>query len=108
MFLRRVENTVGKENGKKLSKQVENTVGKGEIARYEEFLLFPQCFQKACFPEASKDVIVWEWVNPLPHIPILGSSYSAANKGMIAKIWTNRDTINCLSSKHCWKRRNCS
>ena len=47
----------------KLSKQVENSVGKGEIARYEQFLLFPQCFQKACFPEASKGVIVWEWVN---------------------------------------------
>ena len=27
---------------------VENTVGKGEIARYEQFLLFPQCFQKTC------------------------------------------------------------
>ena len=24
---------------------MENTVGKGEIARYEQFLLFPQCFQ---------------------------------------------------------------
>ena len=34
------------ENGKKFSKWVENTVGKGEIARYEQFLLFPQCFQK--------------------------------------------------------------
>ena len=44
-------------------KQVENTVGKGKIARYEQFLLFPQCFQKAFFPEASKGVIVWEWVN---------------------------------------------
>ena len=33
-------------NGRKLSKWVENTVGKGEIARYEQFLLFPQCFQK--------------------------------------------------------------
>ena len=50
------------ENGRKLSKWVENTVGKGEIARYEQFLLFPQCFQKACFPGASKGVIVWEWV----------------------------------------------
>ena len=49
-------------NGRKLSKRVENTVGKGEIARYEQFLLFPQCFQKACFPGASKRVIVWEWV----------------------------------------------
>ena len=44
------------------SKWVKNTVGKGEIARYEQFLLFPQCFQKACFPGASKGVIVWEWV----------------------------------------------
>ena len=36
------------ENGWKFSKKVENTVVKGEIARYEQFLLFPQCFQKAC------------------------------------------------------------
>ena len=35
------------ENGIKLFKRVENTVEKGEIARYEQFLLFPQCFQKA-------------------------------------------------------------
>ena len=29
-------------------KRVENTVGKGEIGRYEQFLLFPRCFQKIC------------------------------------------------------------
>ena len=34
------------ENDRKFSKWVENTVGKGEIFRYEQFLLFPQCFQK--------------------------------------------------------------
>ena len=44
------------ENSRKFSKQVENTVGEGEIARYEQFLLFPQCFQQACFPWASKGV----------------------------------------------------
>ena len=49
--------------GENLSKRVENTMGKGEIAHYEQFLLFPQCFQKACFPGASKGVIVWEWLN---------------------------------------------
>ena len=54
------------ENSTKFSKWVENTVGKGEIACYEQFLLFPQCFQQACFPGASKGAIVWEWVNPLP------------------------------------------
>ena len=38
------------EDSRKFSKRVENTVGKGEIAR----------FQKPCFLEASKGVIVWE------------------------------------------------
>ena len=32
--------------GLKFYKRVENIVGKGEIARYEQFLRFPQCFQK--------------------------------------------------------------
>ena len=50
-------------NSRKFSKLVENTVGKGEIARYERFLLFQQCFQMACFAGASKSVIVWERVN---------------------------------------------
>ena len=31
--------------------------------------------------------------NPLPDMPILGSSNSAANKDMISKIWTDGDTI---------------
>ena len=48
------------ENGRKLSEQVENTLGNGNIARYEQFLLFQQCFQKASFPGASQGAIVWE------------------------------------------------
>ena len=32
----------------KFSKKVENTVGKGKIAHYKQFLLSPQCFQKSC------------------------------------------------------------
>ena len=28
-------------------------------------------------------------INPLPYMPILGSSNSAANKDMMSKIWTN-------------------
>ena len=43
------------------------TLGKGEIARYKQFLLFPRCFQKACFLGASKGVIVLEWVNRKCH-----------------------------------------
>ena len=50
------DNLKFEENCRKLFKPVENTVGKGEIARYEQFLLFPQCFQKfsACFPGHQK------------------------------------------------------
>ena len=40
--------------GIKLSDSVENIVGKGEIARYEQFLLFPQCFQKLSVADVSK------------------------------------------------------
>ena len=36
------------ENGTKFSEWLENTVGKSEIAHYEQFLLFPQYFQKSC------------------------------------------------------------
>ena len=34
---------------------VENIVGKEEIARYKQFLLFPQCFQKL----SVDDVLEW-------------------------------------------------
>ena len=46
-------------------------MGKEKNARYEQFLLFPQCFQKACFPGASKGVIVWEWVNHFDNTDLL-------------------------------------
>ena len=50
------------ETGRKFSKRKENTVGKGEIAPYEQFLLFPQCFQKNCTADTSKPGLVWESV----------------------------------------------
>ena len=45
--------------------RIENIVEKGENAGYRHFLLFPQCFEKASFPDTSKVVTVWEWVNAL-------------------------------------------
>ena len=50
-------------NGGKLSRQVENTVGKREIARYEQFLLFPRCFHKTCTVDTLKPGLVWERFN---------------------------------------------
>ena len=41
------------EKGRMLSKRVENTVGKGELARYKQFLLFP-VFSKGSFPRGIK------------------------------------------------------
>ena len=38
------------------------TVGKGEIARHEQFLLFPQCFQKICAADIYKPGLVLERV----------------------------------------------
>ena len=36
------------ETGREFSKWIENTPGKAEIAHYEQFLFFPECFQKTC------------------------------------------------------------
>ena len=80
-------------NGRSLSKQVENTVGKGEIAHNEQFLLFPQCFQETCFPGVLKGVTMWEWVNSFPHKPWFLRFYVSAVQ---------------VFRKHCGKRRNCS
>ena len=41
---------------------VEKHCGKRRNCLYKQFLLFPQCFQRVSFLDASKGVIVWEWV----------------------------------------------
>ena len=45
-------------NGVQLSDWVKNIVGKEEIARNEQFLLFPQCFQKLAVVDVSKWVFM--------------------------------------------------
>ena len=47
------------ENARKFSTRVENSVGKGEIDRHEQFLLFPHCFQKTCTTDTYKPGLVW-------------------------------------------------
>ena len=49
--------------GRKFSDRVKNTMGKGEIARYEHFLFYPQCFQKTCTANTLRPGLVWEKVN---------------------------------------------
>ena len=50
------------ENDESVFKWVEKTVGKVETARYEQFLLFPQCCQKTCTADTDKPGLVWERV----------------------------------------------
>ena len=49
--------------GIQLSDWVENIVGKGEIARYEQLVLFPQCFQKLIVADVSKWVSLEKRLN---------------------------------------------
>ena len=47
-------------NGRKFFKRVEKTVGKGEIAGFEEFLLLPQRFQKTCRADRKNQGLFWK------------------------------------------------
>ena len=57
--------------GIQFSDIVENIAGKGEIARYEQFLLFPQCFQRLSVFDAfkrslwSKGLMPWRKETPI-------------------------------------------
>ena len=50
------------EDGIKFSKQVENTVGKGEIAHNEQFLLFPTVFSEDLYCRHANPGLVLERV----------------------------------------------
>ena len=89
--------------------KVVNVVWNGENDGYQLFLLFPQCFEMTSIPRALRVCFFVvkgsEYtLNPLPHMPILGSSNLAANENMMSKIRINGVQL-LLSRKHCWKRR---
>ena len=90
------------ENTRKFSKRVENTVVKGEIAHYEQFLLFPQCFQKACFPGESQGVIVWEWVKCCYWILFLVFQ-NFLLPDIICNPWSHKPNLKQLWERSLWK-----
>ena len=61
--------------GIQLSDWVENIVGKGEIARYQQFLLFPHCFQKLSYADASKWLSTEYRVNSLGPIMVVSDAH---------------------------------
>ena len=89
---------------KEFYKWVQNAEGKGEIARYEQFLLFPQCFLKTCRPTADtlRPGLVWERVNnPEKKKKLLEN---ILEKGVNAGFNVSEAQV---FRKHCGKRRNC-
>ena len=56
------------ENGRKFFKRIENNVGKGEIARNEQFLFFQQSFQKTYTTDMWKPGFFWERVKEIEFI----------------------------------------
>ena len=54
------------------------TLGKGENADYQHFLLYPQCFPKPSLLWLLKVGIAWERVNKEPSQNILGKGENAS------------------------------
>ena len=98
--------------GMQFSDRVENIVGKEEIACYERFLLFPQCFQKLSIVDVLKWVF-FEWrVNNL-HVTVKWQN--ATSPLLWFFFLTHSHTMTYFDApgkqafwKHCGKRRNCS
>ena len=66
------------ENGRKFSKWIENAAGKGEIARNEQFLLFP-VFSKVLYcRHIKKSGFVWERVKSA--VPINQLTFSSSER----------------------------
>ena len=61
------------EDGRNIFKRVENAVGKGEIAHYEQFLFFPLCFQNTW--TADTKTRAWERVKGHQGLCIYNFSY---------------------------------
>ena len=79
-------------NARKLSKWGKNTMGKGEIACYEHFLLFSHGFQKTCTADTLNPGLVWERLKLNFYAPIF-----LGKRRFNVKLWkTFTDCFNCL------------
>ena len=118
------------ENGTKFSKRVDNCVEKREIACYEQFLLFPQCFLKTCTTDMYCRACLGKGKCAKRHSPEkpmsgFGSKWGVQSYNAISvilqcsqtgckKYLTHFHTMTPYDApgkqafwKHCGKRRNC-
>ena len=76
-------------------KTFENTVGKGEMARNEQFLLFPKCF-----------LPIWRALCHFYQIQNCRLQTLSVWKSLKFAVWERVNTLTTDSFwKHCWKRR---
>ena len=67
-------------------KWVKKTLGKGVIARYEQFLLSPHCFQKTCTADRLKQGLVWDRANGIHLIETMERTAEIVHKDQIARM----------------------
>ena len=105
------DNLKFEEDDRKLFKPVETLWEKEKLLIMSNFS-FPQCFQKACFPGASKGVIVWEWVKSLTicehPVPDRNTKIRTVNEllGQATRAWFEKAqrTICIISVKGFWSQ----
>ena len=73
----------------------ENIVGKGEIARNEQFLLFPQCF-------LLNQIIVSPFVHIFDIISLFSAELEQAKVGILRKGLTDDKYNHCLKDEICY------
>ena len=61
-------------------------MGKGEIARYEQFLLFPQCFKKTSTADTLKPGLVWERAKRLYNLLLCSTQYKIVSHVQVLSI----------------------
>ena len=79
-----------------------NTVGRGEIARYEQFLLFPQCFQKTCTADTYKPGLVWEKVKEIENRGSLNRSLALRIFLLMNDDSHLKEIHSCLTAYRCF------
>ena len=88
-------------------KWVENTVGKGEIARFEQFLLFPQCFQKTYLANTKKPPLIWERVNLDTKGLHVRNMKALSYTSTIQKAWPNVKSLGAFADRRTDWTKNC-
>ena len=77
--------------------------GNGRHFSFEQFLLFPHCFQKTCTADTWKPEFVWERVNPLSSDKILDLSklktFLDEKINLIKNLWTVFEKVENILGK---------